>query len=67
MVGERVETGVGHYYPILEYCYQFNNGKQRGLPIAFISSVGNQAQVSLAEMAAEFLKDPRVTALGASH
>ena len=36
----------------------------RGLPIAFISSVGNQAQVSLAEMAAEFLKDPRVTALG---
>jgi acyl-CoA synthetase (NDP forming) len=36
----------------------------RGLPIAYIACVGNQAQTSLTEMAATLLADDRVTAAG---
>jgi acyl-CoA synthetase (NDP forming) len=36
----------------------------RGLPIAYVATVGNQAQTTLAELAAAFLQDPRVTAVG---
>lgn len=36
----------------------------RGLPLAFIATVGNQAQTGMAEIASEMLRDPRVTALG---
>ena len=36
----------------------------RGLPLAFIVTAGNQAQQSIAEIGAEILADPRVTALG---
>ena len=36
----------------------------RGLPIAYIACVGNQAQTSLADMARSLLADPRVTAAG---
>ncbi len=36
----------------------------RGLPIAYLATVGNQAQTDLAELAMAVLDDPRVTALG---
>ena len=36
----------------------------RGLPIAYIACVGNQAQTSLADMARSLLADDRVTAAG---
>ena len=36
----------------------------RGLPIAYMACVGNQAQTSLADMARSLLADPRVTAAG---
>ncbi|MEQ8367554.1 MAG: acetate--CoA ligase family protein [Roseicyclus sp.] len=36
----------------------------RGLPVAFVVTVGNQAQTGLAEIGATLLADPRVTALG---
>lgn len=38
--------------------------QQRGLPIAFIGTAGNQAQIGLSEMAHHLLRDPRITALG---
>lgn len=38
--------------------------QQRGLPIAYMATVGNQAQTSLAEIADALLADDRVTALG---
>lgn len=38
--------------------------QQRGLPIAYALTVGNQAQTSLSDLAFEVLEDPRVTALG---
>jgi len=36
----------------------------RGLPIAFLGTVGNQAQVDLSALGMAALEDPRVTALG---
>ncbi|MGB0672418.1 MAG: acetate--CoA ligase family protein, partial [Candidatus Puniceispirillaceae bacterium] len=36
----------------------------RGLPMAYVACVGNQAQTSLADMARSLLADPRVTAAG---
>ncbi len=36
----------------------------RGLPIAYLGTVGNQAQTDLAELGMAVLDDPRVTALG---
>jgi len=36
----------------------------RGLPIAYVACVGNQAQTGLADMARSLLADPRVTAAG---
>ncbi len=38
--------------------------QRRGLPIAYVASAGNQAQTSVAEIAAAFLEDERVTAVG---
>ncbi len=38
--------------------------QQRGLPVAFIATAGNQAQTGLSEMALAFLEDERVSALG---
>jgi len=48
--GERVKTGVAIITQSSNIAINLTMQK-RGLPIAFISSVGNQAQVSLAEMA----------------
>ncbi|MFA1624163.1 acetate--CoA ligase family protein [Rhizobium mongolense] len=36
----------------------------RGLPIAYLVTVGNQAQTSLSDVAYALLEDPRVTAVG---
>ena len=38
--------------------------QQRGLPIAFIGTAGNQAQTGFSQMALELVRDPRITALG---
>jgi acyl-CoA synthetase (NDP forming) len=38
--------------------------QRRALPLAYLMSVGNQAQTGLADLAAAVLDDPRVTALG---
>ncbi|MGJ8604826.1 MAG: acetate--CoA ligase family protein [Marivita sp.] len=36
----------------------------RGLPIAFVGTAGNQAQIGLSVLARHLLNDPRITALG---
>ena len=38
--------------------------QRRGLPIAYMATAGNQAQLGIAEIGAALLSDPRVTALG---
>ena len=38
--------------------------QQRGLPLAYVATAGNQAQIGLAQIGAALLEDPRVTALG---
>ena len=38
--------------------------QRRGLPIAYIVTLGNQAQLDAAEVASSLLDDPRVTAIG---
>ena len=38
--------------------------QRRALPLAYLMSVGNQAQTGLADLASAVLDDPRVTALG---
>jgi len=38
--------------------------QQRGLPIAYVLAAGNQAQLSLAQIALALLDDPRVSAIG---
>ena len=37
---------------------------RRGLPLAYVACVGNQARVGFSEIGAALLEDPRVTALG---
>lgn len=38
--------------------------QRRALPIAYLMTVGNQAQIGMSEMASSLLDDPRVTAIG---
>ena len=38
--------------------------QRRGLPLAYVLTVGNQAQVGMSAMASTILDDPRVTTLG---
>ena len=38
--------------------------QRRGLPLAYILTVGNQAQVGMSDLALTVIDDPRVTALG---
>jgi acyl-CoA synthetase (NDP forming) len=38
--------------------------QRRGLPLAYVATVGNQAQTGMADIGAALLSDPRVTALG---
>ena len=61
--GDRVSNGVAIITQSSNIAINLTMQK-RGLPLAFISSVGNQAQISLAEMATTILNDSRITALG---
>tara|TARA_R110002096_G_scaffold22170_10_gene71618 strand:+ start:4218 stop:6251 length:2034 start_codon:yes stop_codon:yes gene_type:complete len=61
--GERVKSGVAIITQSSNIVINLTM-QQRGLPVAFASTVGNQAQVGLAQMGAAILNDPRVTALG---
>lgn len=38
--------------------------QQRGLPLAYLMTAGNQAQTGLADLACTVIQDPRVTAVG---
>lgn len=38
--------------------------QQRGLPLAYLMTAGNQAQTGLADLACTVMQDPRVTAVG---
>ncbi|MEL6289219.1 MAG: CoA-binding protein, partial [Pseudomonadota bacterium] len=38
--------------------------QQRGVPIAFVATLGNQAQTGIADLIRAFAHDPRVTAIG---
>ncbi|MBO6885685.1 MAG: acetate--CoA ligase family protein [Marivita sp.] len=38
--------------------------QRRGLPIAFLGTAGNQAQIGLSQIAQALIQDPRITALG---
>ena len=38
--------------------------QQRGLPVGFLGTAGNQAQIGIAQMAQHLIHDPRITALG---
>jgi acyl-CoA synthetase (NDP forming) len=38
--------------------------QQRGLPIAYVATAGNQAQTTLADIASEVIEDDRVSAIG---
>ncbi len=38
--------------------------QRRGLPIAFVGTAGNQAQIGLSQIAQALIQDPRITALG---
>ncbi|MBM2322024.1 acetate--CoA ligase family protein [Marivita cryptomonadis] len=38
--------------------------QRRGLPIAFVGTAGNQAQMGLSQIAQTLIQDPRITALG---
>ncbi|MFV2031487.1 MAG: acetate--CoA ligase family protein [Gammaproteobacteria bacterium] len=38
--------------------------QRRGLPLAYVLTVGNQAQVGISDLASSVLDDPRVSALG---
>ncbi len=61
--GERVERGVALIAQSSNIAINLTM-QARGLPLAYVLTVGNQAQVSLAEAGLTALADPRVTALG---
>jgi len=61
--GRTVETGVALISQSSNIVINMSM-QARGLPIAYIACVGNQAQTSLTEMARTLLADERVTAAG---
>ena len=61
--GVRVETGVAVVTQSSNIAINLTM-QDRGLPLAYVVTVGNQAQTGLSEVASSLLKDPRVTALG---
>lgn len=61
--GKQVETGVAIVTQSSNIMINMTM-QRRGLPIAFASTAGNQAQTSLASLGRAALDDPRVTALG---
>ncbi|MGC6453731.1 MAG: acetate--CoA ligase family protein [Candidatus Puniceispirillaceae bacterium] len=61
--GRAVESGVAIISQSSNIAINISM-QARGLPIAYMACVGNQAQTSLADMARSLLADPRVTAAG---
>jgi acyl-CoA synthetase (NDP forming) len=59
----RIETGVAVLTQSSNIACNISM-QQRGLPLAYILTAGNQAQTGLADLAAAVLEDPRVTAVG---
>lgn len=61
--GERVKSGVAIISQSSNIAINMTMAA-RGLPIAYMACVGNQAQTGLAEIGAALAKDDRVTAIG---
>lgn len=61
--GQRVERGVALVTQSSNIAINLTM-QRRGLPIAYVATLGNQAVAGLAEMVEAFLDDPRVTAIG---
>jgi len=61
--GERVDRGVAILTQSSNIAINLTM-QRRGLPLAYVATAGNQAQIGGAEIATELLQDPRVTALG---
>ena len=61
--GERVHSGVAILTQSSNIAINLTM-QCRGLPIAYVVTVGNQAQLNQAQIAFELLQDPRVTAVG---
>ncbi len=60
---QRLDSGVAILTQSSNIAINLTN-QQRGVPIAYVATCGNMAQLSQAEIASAFLDDPRVTALG---
>ena len=60
---QRVQTGVALVTQSSNIALNLTH-QTRGLPLAYVVTVGNQAQIGLAEVGQGLLEDPRVTALG---
>ncbi|MFY0616256.1 acetate--CoA ligase family protein [Shimia sp.] len=58
-----VESGVAILTQSSNIAINLTNQK-RGLPIAYVATCGNMAQLNQAQIASAFLDDPRVTAIG---
>lgn len=61
--GKRVERGVAIITQSSNIAINMTM-QRRGLPIAYVLTAGNQAKVSIADMAIALLDDKRVTAIG---
>ena len=61
--GKRVERGVAIIAQSSNIAINLTMQK-RGLPIGYMVTVGNQAQIGLSQIAAHLLNDDRVTAIG---
>ncbi|MEZ2218673.1 acetate--CoA ligase family protein [Rhizobium sp. RCC_161_2] len=59
----RVESGVAILTQSSNIAINLSMQK-RGLPLAYLMTAGNQAQIGLSDLALAVLEDPRVTAIG---
>ncbi|NTG50960.1 acetate--CoA ligase family protein [Agrobacterium rhizogenes] len=59
----RVESGVAILTQSSNIAINLSM-QQRGLPLAYLMTAGNQAQIGLSNLALAVLEDPRVTAIG---
>ncbi|UVL22023.1 acetate--CoA ligase family protein [Pseudomonas donghuensis] len=61
--GKAVEKGVAVLTQSGNFAYNLSMS-DRSLPVAYMASVGNQAQIGIAELMDALLDEPRVTAIG---
>ncbi|MBF8741810.1 acetate--CoA ligase family protein [Pseudomonas guariconensis] len=61
--GKQVEKGVAILTQSGNFAYNLSMS-DRSLPVAYMASVGNQAQLGVAELMDVLLDEPRVTAIG---